>query len=72
MESICQLSASSSQFASCCLDFLVDMFNDEIEAVRYVLVMESIRRSLISIEDSYIHAILLAASSATVVLVSTL
>ena len=37
MESICQLSAGSSEFASCCLDFLVDMFNDEIEAVRYVL-----------------------------------
>ena len=37
MESICQLSAGSSGFASCCLDFLVDMFNDEIEAVRYVL-----------------------------------
>lgn len=36
MESICQLSASSSEFASSCLDFLVDMFNDEIEAVRYV------------------------------------
>ena len=52
MESICQLSASSSQFASCCLDFLVVMFNDEIEAVRYVLVIEPIRRSLISIEDS--------------------
>lgn len=34
MESICQLSASSTEFASCCLDFLVDMFNDEIEAVR--------------------------------------
>ena len=36
MESICQLSAGSSEFASCCLDFLVDMFNDEIEAVRCV------------------------------------
>ena len=34
MESICQLSASSTEFASCCLDFLVDMFNDEIEVVR--------------------------------------
>lgn len=71
MESICQLSASSSEFASCCLDFLVDMFNDEIEAVRYVLVIEPIRRSLISIEDSYIHPILSVAFSATVVLVST-
>ena len=39
MESICQLSASSSAFASCCLDFLVDMFNDEIEAVRCVGVI---------------------------------
>ena len=36
MESICQLSAGSSEFASCCLDFLVDMFNDEIETVRCV------------------------------------
>jgi len=24
------------EFATCCLDFLVDMFNDEIEAVRSV------------------------------------
>jgi len=37
MESICQLSAGCSEFASSCLDFLVDMFNDEIEAVRYVI-----------------------------------
>ena len=36
MESICQLSAGNLEFAARCLDFLVDMFNDEIEAVRSV------------------------------------
>ncbi|XP_065887040.1 integrator complex subunit 4-like isoform X2 [Dysidea avara] len=34
IESICQLSSGCSRFAALCLDFLVDMFNDEIEAVR--------------------------------------
>ncbi|CAH1117828.1 unnamed protein product [Phaedon cochleariae] len=34
VESLCQLSISNSQFANLALDFLVDMFNDEIEDVR--------------------------------------
>lgn len=31
---MCQLARSSPSFAEKCLDFLVDMFNDEIEEVR--------------------------------------
>ncbi|XP_042269048.1 integrator complex subunit 4 [Thunnus maccoyii] len=34
VEALCQLARSSSTFAEKCLDFLVDMFNDEIEEVR--------------------------------------
>ncbi|XP_053564658.1 integrator complex subunit 4 isoform X2 [Bombina bombina] len=34
VESLCQLARSSLPFAEKCLDFLVDMFNDEIEEVR--------------------------------------
>lgn len=34
VEALCQLARSSSSFAEKCLDFLVDMFNDEIEEVR--------------------------------------
>ncbi|KAG8430440.1 hypothetical protein GDO86_020599, partial [Hymenochirus boettgeri] len=34
IESLCLLACSSSPFAEKCLDFLVDMFNDEIEEVR--------------------------------------
>lgn len=34
MEALCQLASSSPSFADKCLDFLVDMFNDEIEEVR--------------------------------------
>ncbi|KAJ8933176.1 hypothetical protein NQ318_006470 [Aromia moschata] len=34
VESLCQLSISNPQFANMALDFLVDMFNDEIEDVR--------------------------------------
>ncbi|KAG5874600.1 hypothetical protein JTB14_032997 [Gonioctena quinquepunctata] len=34
VESLCQLSISNPQFANLALDFLVDMFNDEIEDVR--------------------------------------
>ncbi len=36
VESMCQLGASCPQFAAQSLDFLVDMFNDEIQSVRYV------------------------------------
>ncbi|XP_041436967.1 integrator complex subunit 4 isoform X1 [Xenopus laevis] len=34
VESLCLLARSSAPFAEKCLDFLVDMFNDEIEEVR--------------------------------------
>lgn len=34
VESLCQLSISNPSFANMALDFLVDMFNDEIEDVR--------------------------------------
>lgn len=34
MEALCKLARSSPSFADKCLDFLVDMFNDEIEEVR--------------------------------------
>uniref|UniRef100_A0A3P8PU14 Integrator complex subunit 4 n=1 Tax=Astatotilapia calliptera TaxID=8154 RepID=A0A3P8PU14_ASTCA len=34
VEALCQLARSSPSFAEKCLDFLVDMFNDEIEEVR--------------------------------------
>jgi len=34
VESLCQLSISNNHFANMALDFMVDMFNDEIEDVR--------------------------------------
>lgn len=34
VDSMCELALNNKQFAVTCLDFLVDMFNDEIEAVR--------------------------------------
>lgn len=34
VDSICSLSLNNPQFANLALDFLVDMFNDEIEDVR--------------------------------------
>lgn len=34
LDSICALALNNSQFANQSLDFLVDMFNDEIEEVR--------------------------------------
>lgn len=34
VEAVCQLSQESAMFATTSLDFLVDMFNDEIEDVR--------------------------------------
>lgn len=34
VEALCRLARSSAGFAEKCLDFLVDMFNDEIEEVR--------------------------------------
>ena len=43
IESICELSIDDSQFAVTALDFLVDMFNDEIEDVR-LKAIDSLRR----------------------------
>lgn len=40
---MCQLSLSNSVFATTSLDFLVDMFNDEIEEVR-VKAIDSLTR----------------------------
>lgn len=34
VESLCHLSMNNSVFANIAIDFLVDMFNDEIEGVR--------------------------------------
>jgi hypothetical protein len=34
VDSLCELASHSSTFARLCQDFLVDMFNDEIETVR--------------------------------------
>lgn len=34
VKSLCQLSLNNPEFANMSLDFLVDMFNDEIEDVR--------------------------------------
>ncbi len=34
IDSMCRLGVSNSVFARQCLDYLVDMFNDEIQAVR--------------------------------------
>lgn len=46
IESMCQLAMKNKQFAITSLDFLVDMFNDEIEAVRLKAIY-----SLISISS---------------------
>lgn len=46
IESMCQLAMRNKSFAITCLDFLVDMFNDEIEAVRLKAIY-----SLISISN---------------------
>lgn len=43
VESLCQLSMNDPQFANTSLDFLVDMFNDEIEDVR-LKAIDSLRK----------------------------
>lgn len=43
MDSLCELATQSPSFAVLSLDFLVDMFNDEIEAVR-LNAINSLRR----------------------------
>ncbi|TRZ02147.1 hypothetical protein DNTS_014240 [Danionella cerebrum] len=43
VEALCSLAQSSPSFAEKCLDFLVDMFNDEIEEVRLQSIHDSSR-----------------------------
>uniref|UniRef100_A0A1Y1KGH3 Integrator complex subunit 4 n=1 Tax=Photinus pyralis TaxID=7054 RepID=A0A1Y1KGH3_PHOPY len=43
VESLCQLAMKNPDFANLSLDFLVDMFNDEIEEVR-LMAIDSLRR----------------------------
>ncbi|KAF2888356.1 hypothetical protein ILUMI_17817 [Ignelater luminosus] len=43
VESLCQLAIKNPDFANLSLDFLVDMFNDEIEDVRLIAI-DSLRR----------------------------
>ncbi|KAF5275636.1 hypothetical protein FQA39_LY06748 [Lamprigera yunnana] len=43
VESLCQLAMNNPDFANLSLDFLVDMFNDEIEDVRLIAI-DSLRR----------------------------
>ncbi|KAK4880692.1 hypothetical protein RN001_008838 [Aquatica leii] len=43
VESLCQLAMNNPDFANLSLDFLVDMFNDEIEDVR-LMAIDSLRR----------------------------
>lgn len=48
LDSICNLALNTSQFSNQCLDFLVDMFNDEIEEVRLkaILVLQQIAENV--------------------------
>ncbi|CAL4089100.1 unnamed protein product, partial [Meganyctiphanes norvegica] len=48
LDSICNLAMSNSQFSNMCLDFLGDMFNDEIEEVRLkaILVLQQIAENV--------------------------
>lgn len=53
VESMCKLALSNSDFAIMCLDFLVDMFNDEIEDVRLKAIysLTAISRHILLRED---------------------
>ncbi|KAK6485939.1 integrator complex subunit 4-like [Huso huso] len=53
VEALCTLAQSSSSFAEKCLDFLVDMFNDEIEEVRLqsIHVLRQISNNITLRED---------------------
>lgn len=53
LDSLCQLALSSSRFAALSLDFLVDMYNDEIEEVRLKAIdcMTKISRLIVLRED---------------------
>lgn len=61
VESICQLSLNNYQFSNLALDFLVDMFNDEIEDVR-LKAIDSLRliSEHIILRDDQIETILCA------------
>ena len=43
IDSLCELANQSASFANKCQDYLVDMFNDEIEAIR-LNAINSIRK----------------------------
>lgn len=53
VEALCALAQSSASFAEKCLDFLVDMFNDEIEEVRLqsIHVLRQISKHITLRED---------------------
>ncbi|KAM6945965.1 LOW QUALITY PROTEIN: integrator complex subunit 4 [Aplochiton taeniatus] len=53
VEAVCALAQSSASFAEKCLDFLVDMFNDEIEEVRLqsIHVLRQISKNITLRED---------------------
>lgn len=59
VESLCQLSLNNPEFANLSLDFLVDMFNDEIEDVRLIAI-DSLRRisEHITLKDHQLETIL--------------
>lgn len=59
VESLCQLSLNNPDFANLSLDFLVDMFNDEIEDVR-LKAIDSLRciSSHITLRDDQLETIL--------------
>lgn len=59
MESLCQLSLNNPEFANLSLDFLVDMFNDEIEDVR-LKAIDSLRwiSEHITLRDDQLETIL--------------
>lgn len=53
VDSMCKLALSNPDFAVTCLDFLVDMFNDEIEDVRLKAIysLTAIARHIVLRED---------------------
>lgn len=59
VESLCELSLDNLHFANLCLDFLVDMFNDEIEDVRIKAIdaLTQISQS-ITLRDDQLETIL--------------
>lgn len=59
VKSLCQLSISNPHFANMALDFMVDMFNDEIEDVR-LKAIDSLREisAHIILRDDQLETIL--------------